>query len=113
MHIDPISAISSAVITQPLTPNPTTVARFDAAMNATPTPLVNALTETWVQAAETNHTLRTRITALADTTASQGMSLQAMAALQYEVASLSFQQEVVTQIAKKATDTVSTLIKNS
>ena len=35
-----------------------------------------------------------------------------LSTLQYEVANLSFQQEIVTNIAKKASDAVSTLVKN-
>ena len=41
-----------------------------------------------------------------------GRSATEWSKLQYEVANLSFQQEIVTNIAKKASDAVSTLVKN-
>ena len=53
-----------------------------------------------------------RIKALTELRGVNGPSMAQMTELQYEVMNLSFQQEVVTNVAKKSSDAVSTLVKN-
>ena len=53
-----------------------------------------------------------RIRALADLRGRHAVSAPEMLELQYEVMNLSFQQDVVTKIADKASNAVQTLIKN-
>ena len=53
-----------------------------------------------------------RVHALTSLSRSHALSAAELSELQYEVANLSFQQEIVTNIAKKASDAVSTLVKN-
>lgn len=95
--------------------DPSVVAQFQNAMGvdgAVPVPLASQIAETW-GAAQANHQgILHRIKALTELRGLRGPSAAEMAELQYEVANLSFQQEVVANVARKASDAVSTLVKN-
>ena len=95
--------------------DPDAVAKFQAAMGTegpTAIPLASQVAETW-HVAQTNHQgMLHRIHSLVDGGRTHALSAAELSELQYEVANLSFQQEVVTNIAKKASDAVSTLVKN-
>ena len=103
------------------TADPAAVARFQAAMApqqvsapeaVTDIPFASQVSKTW-QVAQTNYQgIVHRIKALTELREMHGPSSADLSALQYEVQNLSFQQEVVTSIAKKASDAISTLIKN-
>ena len=97
------------------TADPGAVASFQAAMGAqgvTAVPFAEQVQATW-RAAQANYQgLVHRIKALTELRLQHGPTAAELSELQYEVANLSFQQEVVTSIAKKASDAVSTLVKN-
>jgi len=95
--------------------DPSAVEQFRFAMGAsepTPVPLASQIAETWGVAQQNQQGILHRIKALTELRGARGPSAAEMAELQYEVANLSFQQEVVTNVAKKASDAVSTLVKN-
>jgi len=95
--------------------DPSAIARFQNAMGVdgtTPVPLASQIAETWGVAQESHQGILHRIKALTELRGVRGPSAAEMAELQYEVANLAFQQEVVANVAKKASDAVSTLIKN-
>lgn len=92
------------------------VAAFERAMGAeaaTPVPMASQVAETWRAAQDGQQGILHRMTALADIAQMKQASVAQLTMLQYEVASFSFHQEIVTNIAKKATDAISTLVKNS
>ena len=92
------------------------VKAFQAAMGAggpDPIPFAQQISTTWRVAQDMNQGIMHRIHAL--TQAKQlgnSPSVLQMTELQYEVANLSFQQEVVTNVAKKASTAIETLVKN-
>ena len=92
------------------------VERFEAAMAPQAPdgiPFASQVAETW-KAAEVNYQgILHRIKALTELRRVHGPSAVDLSQLQYEVQNLTFQQEVVTNIAKKASDAVSTLVRNS
>ncbi|MBP5641134.1 MAG: hypothetical protein J6X55_16755 [Victivallales bacterium] len=101
--------------------NPDSVARFQAAMAATPVekigriddiPFAAQVSATWRSAQADNQEMLHRIRALSEMSAKGGTYSGALLELQYEVASLSFQQEVVAKVADKSSNAVQTLIKN-
>ena len=101
--------------------SPDAVARFEAAMGVErPSetakvdgiPFADQISEAWRSAQATNQELLHRITALSELGAKEGCSSGALLELQYQVASLSFQQEVVGKVADKSSNAVQTLIKN-
>jgi len=97
------------------TADPQAVEAFERAMavdGPTPVPFASQVAETWSAAQDNYQTILHRMTALAEMTRLGGASAAQLTELQYQVASLSFQQEIVTNIAKKASDAVSTLVKN-
>jgi len=75
-------------------------------------PFASQVAETWRAAQDSQQEILHRMSALSDLSRIGNASLADLTMLQYEVANLSFQQEVVTSIAKKASDGVTTLIKN-
>ncbi len=101
--------------------DPNAVAQFQAAMGPSGVsavqgveniPFASQVAATW-KVAQTNYQgLVHRIKALTELRQMHGPSAVDLSELQYEVQNLSFQQEVVTNIAKKASDAVSTLVKN-
>lgn len=104
--------------------SPDAVERFHAAMGVTaPTqvegpqqidgiPFANEIAATWRSAQVNRQGLLHRIRALTEMSQTEGYSLAQLTELQYEVATLSFQQEVVTKVAEKSSNAVQTLIKN-
>ncbi len=100
------------------TPDPDAVARFQSAMNVqAPTatqeiPFADAVGQTWTRAHENNQGIIHRIRALTELGSQHNLSAPELYELQYEVANLAFQQEVVAKIADKASTAVQTLIKN-
>ena len=101
--------------------NPDAVARFQAAMGMSPVegaakasevPFVDQVAATWRSAQADHQTMLHRIRALSEMGAVEGTSSAQLVRLQYEVANLSFQQEVVAKVADKSSNAVQTLIKN-
>jgi len=92
--------------------------RFQAAMgiDATkavdPVPFASEATAAWRSAQVNNQGILHRIKALSELGAMHGPAAGDMIELQYEVMNLSFQQEVVTKVADKASNAIQTLIKN-
>ncbi len=99
-------------------PDPAAVAQFQAAMAAQqPTavqevPFAAEAARTWTTAHENNQGIIHRIRALGELSAERALSAPELVELQYEVANLAFQQEVVAKVADKASQAVQTLIKN-
>ena len=96
-------------------PDPAAVDRFMAAMapqQPTDIPFASQVVDTWKTAEGNYQGILHRIKALAAIREQHYPSVAELSELQYEVANLTFQQEVATNIAKKASDAVSTLVKN-
>ena len=97
--------------------NPSAVSRFQAAMGvdgpqeADPIPFASEATAAWRSAQVNNQGILHRIRALSEMSASS-LSGPEMIELQYEVANLAFQQEIVTKVADKSSNAIQTLIKN-
>ena len=97
--------------------DPSAVSRFQAAMGidgtqeADPIPFASEATAAWRSAQVNNQGILHRIRALSEMSASS-LSGPEMIELQYEVANLAFQQEVVTKVADKSSNAIQTLIKN-
>lgn len=97
------------------TADPDAVARFQEALAPTAVsdiPFASQVDGTWRTLQDNHQGILHRIKALTELRMEHGPSMAEMTLLQYEVANLSFQQEVVTNIAKKSSDAVSTLVKN-
>jgi len=95
--------------------DPSAIAQFQQAMQpdaVATVPLASQIAETWNVAQDSHQGILHRIKALTELRGVRGPSAAEMAELQYEVANLAFQQEVVANVAKKASDAVSTLVKN-
>lgn len=98
--------------------DPSAVSRFQAAMGvdgakaADPVPFASQAAAAWRTAQENNQGILHRIKALSELGRMHGPSAHDMIELQYEVMNLSFQQEVVTKVADKASNAIQTLIKN-
>lgn len=99
-------------------PDPAAVAEFQAAMAANApapvaeVPFAGAVSTSWTRAHENNQEILHRIRALSEMSAGESLSQPELIELQYEVANLAFQQEVVAKVAEKASSAVQTLIKN-
>ena len=97
--------------------NPSSVSRFQAAMgidgpqDVDPIPFASEATAAWRSAQINNQGILHRIRALSEMSASS-LSAPEMIELQYEVANLAFQQEIVTKVADKSSNAIQTLIKN-
>ena len=100
--------------------NPGSVARFQAAMGVEETtgtqavggvPFAGQVSELWRATHDRNQEYLHRIKALSEL-CGRDSSAADLLELQYEVASLSFQQEVVSKVADKSSNAVQTLIKN-
>lgn len=98
--------------------DPSSVSRFQAAMgvdgpkSADPVPFASEATAAWRAAQENNQGILHRIKALSELGSMHGPAALNLVELQYEVMNLSFQQEVVTKVADKASNAIQTLIKN-
>ena len=99
-------------------PSASSVFRFEAAMAASAPqgvseiPFASQVSAAWRSAQANNQGMLHRIRALTDLRGRHSVSAPEMLELQYEVMNLSFQQDVVTKIADKASNAVQTLIKN-
>ena len=97
--------------------DPSAVSRFQAAMGidgtqeADPIPFASEATAAWRSAQVNNQGILHRIRALSEMSVAS-LSGPEMIELQYEVANLAFQQEVVTKVADKSSNAIQTLIKN-
>ena len=92
--------------------NPEAVERFQDAMEADPIPFADGLSSVWHVAQDNHQEMLHRIKALSELRGERALSVAEMSELQYEVANLSFQQEVVAKVADKASQAIQTLIKN-
>ena len=99
----------------PQTPDPNAVAAFADAMAAPAPdaiPFVQQIAETWRGAEIGNQrNLQTAVKMLG-IGEHRVLSLGEFSRLQYELNEASFQMEITTLVAKKVSDTVSTLVKN-
>lgn len=96
-------------------PDPEAVAQFQEAMAPTPVseiPVADPVARSWQMAHDNNQGIIHRIRALSALSAEHTLSAPELLELQYEVANLSFQQDVVAKVADKASQAVQTLIKN-
>ncbi|MCQ2396221.1 MAG: hypothetical protein MJ106_00800 [Lentisphaeria bacterium] len=130
-----VDAISSVSLNSPVNaklaapavnavPDPDAVARFQAAMGVdgvegvegvkpvASVPFADQVASTWRTAQNDHQGLLHRIRALTELNGEHALSVAELSELQYNVATLSFQQEVVTKVADKASNAVQTLIKN-
>lgn len=95
--------------------DPDAVARFEAALAPQPVadiPFASQVAASFDAAQGNYQQILHRIHALTSMSKTHALSAAEMSELQYEVANLAFQQEIVTNLAKKASDAVSTLVKN-
>lgn len=98
-----------------IVPDPAAVQAFQGAMGTqapTSIPFAQQISSTWQTAQNNYQGLVHRIKALTEMRMKQAPSVAELSELQYDIATLSFQQEVVTSVAKKSSDAVQTLIKN-
>ena len=106
-------------------PSATAVSKFEAAMAANAPsavsrsadssaaiPFASQVSAAWRSAQANNQGMLHRIKALTEISAQHSLSAPELLELQYEVVNLSFQQDVVTKVADKASNAVQTLIKN-
>ena len=117
-----VEAVRGAVANSQMTgmsvqaaPDPAAVERFMSAMGpekVTEIPFAAQVAATWKNAEGNYQGILHRVKALAEIRKSHYPSAAELSELQYEIANLTFQQEVATNIAKKASDAVSTLVKN-
>jgi len=95
--------------------DPQAVEAFQRAMapeGPSAVPFASQVAETWRAAQDSQQEILHRMSALSDLSKLGNASLSELSMLQYEVMNYAFQQELVTSIAKKASDGVTTLIKN-
>lgn len=99
-------------------PDPDAIKQFQAAMATSGpsevmgVPFAEAISTTWTRAHENNQGILHRIRALSELSAQGTLAVPEMLELQYEVANLAFQQEVVAKVVDKSSMAVQTLIKN-
>ena len=98
--------------------DPSAVSRFNAAMGVQgttavdPVPFASEVSAAWQSARANNQGILHRIRALSELGRIHGPAAGDLVELQYEVANLAFQQEVVTKVADKTSNAIQTLIKN-
>lgn len=95
--------------------DPDAVAAFQAAMDvptATGVPFVSQVSEAWRTQQVTHQENLHRMTALTDMVKRGSISAGQVAEMQYDLMNISFHLEIVTSVAKKSSDAVSTLVKN-
>lgn len=95
--------------------DPAAVAKFQAAMAPDAPeaiPMASEISAVWRSAQENYQGMVHRIKALTETSGTRSLSAVELGELQYEVANLAFQQEVVAKVADKASTAIQTLIKN-
>ena len=99
----------------PQTPDPEAVAAFSDAMAAPAPdaiPFVQQIAETWRGAEVGNQRNLQSAVEMLGVGEHRVLSLGEFSRLQYELAEAGFQMEITTLVAKKVSDTVSTLVKN-
>ena len=100
------------------TADPAAVERFQAAMGVQdaaevdPVPFASEVSAAWRSAQANNQGILHRIRALSQLERMHGPASRELVELQYEVANLAFQQEVVTKVADKTSNAIQTLVKN-
>lgn len=100
------------------TADPAAIERFEAAMGvnapqaADPVPFASEAAAAWRGAMENNQGILHRIRALAELGQMHGPSMAQLTELQYEIANLAFQQEVVAKVADKSSSAIQTLVRN-
>ena len=101
--------------------DPSVVARFEAAMATPPVdapaaidpvPFASEAAAAWRTAQIGNQGILHRIRTLSALGADHTPAAAELVELQYEVANLAFQQEVVTKVADKTSTAIQTLVKN-
>ena len=95
--------------------DPEAVAAFEEAMapqGPDPIPFAQQVSEAWRSAQDVRSEKLKRIESLINMNPDEGRSADVMLRLQYEMINFGFQQEVVSDIAKKASTAIETLIKN-
>ena len=92
--------------------DPEAVTRFQDAMQTDQVPFADRLGEAWHAAQDNYQGILHRIRALSALRGTHPPSAAEMSELQYEVANLAFQQEVVAKVADKTSNAIQTLIKN-
>lgn len=115
-----------AAVNQTAAANPALVERFQQAMQAAdvspaqlvpppveglPIPFAGRVEEAFQAARHTNQSIMQKIHSLSNKS-SGTLTMAELMELQYEVANLSFQQELVTKVIDRASQAVQTLIKN-
>lgn len=75
-------------------------------------PFVNQIAATWKAAEIRNNAYMHRVTALSELAQQRPLSVGELSEMQYQLSTAGFQLEVTTIVAKKASDAVSTLVKN-
>lgn len=95
--------------------DPEAVAEFQRAMGpdaANPVPFASQVAEAWHEAQDVRRGRLSKIESLVASGSSEGPSMRQMMSLQYEMINLNFQQEIVSDIAKKGSDAIETLVRN-
>ena len=92
--------------------DPEAVSRFQDVMAADPVPFADGIRSVWQTAQDNHQGILHRIKALGAMRGEHSLSIAEMSELQYEVANLSFQQEVVAKVADKSSQAIQTLVKN-
>ena len=101
--------------------NPASVEKFQAAMAAESVaettkvdsiPFADQMASAWRTAQADHQGLLHRMRALSELNGKDGMTAAHLTELQYDVMTLSFQQEVVTKVADKTSSAIQTLVKN-
>ena len=92
--------------------DPEAVSRFQDVMAADPVPFADGIRSVWHTAQDNHQGILHRIRALGEMRGEHSLSIAEMSELQYEVANLSFQQEVVAKVADKSSQAIQTLVKN-
>ncbi len=88
--------------------DPGAVSRFAA----DPVPFASEVSGAFLTAQADNQAILHRIHALCEMKSQGSLSAPELVELQYEVMNLAFQQQVVTQVADKASTAIQTLVKN-
>ncbi len=98
--------------------DPAAVQRFQAAMGVDgpsqvdPIPFISQASAAWREAHANNQGILHRIRALSEMNTMSQPSVAQLVELQYEVANLAFQQEIVTKVAAQTSTAIQTLVKN-
>ncbi len=113
-----VAAVDDQAAQVEKTADPAAVERFQAAMGVQdaaevdPVPFASEVSAAWRSAQANNQGILHRIRALSQLERMHGPASLEFVELQYEVANLSFQQEIVTKVADKTSNAIQTLVKN-